>query len=162
MAPRQIFGSDPRAPIEADGRLICHACRAVMHQLHHKLKATPTRSHVDVLEQLEKICDIANLKIYEYIPPKMKKGCTDFLGAHSSDELEEVIAKGGTLAHMSDTACVELTGVCEGIDWKAPTGVPGYEEYTPPEPQPTAASPAGRKKGKKSKKRLQHSGKDEV
>lgn len=78
------------------------------------------------------------------------------------DELEEVIAKGGTLAHMSDTACVELTGVCEGIDWKAPTGVPGYEEYTPPEPQPTAASPAGRKKGKKSKKRLQHSGKDEV
>ncbi|KAJ1619898.1 hypothetical protein T492DRAFT_620206 [Pavlovales sp. CCMP2436] len=141
---QQVFGENPRKPIVTDGRLMCHACRAIMHQLHQKLR--PARSHSDVLEQLEKICEVASLRIYEYIPPKMLKGCQDFQATHSSDELEEIVVKGGPGPAMSDAICVGLTGVCEGIDWSAPTGVPGYEEYVPP--APSSESPAGKKRKK--------------
>lgn len=84
-APRAALAQDPRAAVGSDDRLVCHACRAVVHQLHHKLKARPSRTHVEVLEHLESICDVSNLKIYEYIPPKMRKGCADFLGKHSGE-----------------------------------------------------------------------------
>lgn len=92
---------DPRAPIGTDDRLICHACRAIVHQMHHKLKARPTRSHADVLELLENMCDVSNLKIYEYIPPKMRKGCNDFLGKHSGEHYE----RGTCRAHACSSPC---------------------------------------------------------
>jgi hypothetical protein len=183
-----------------------------MHQIHHKLRLKPIRSQIDVLEAVESVCDPKLLKIYEYIPPQMKKGCQDFFDAHASerhrpadfacptrapdaravrtaarararsallsalqrcsdviglpalllpaaavpchrptaapdDELEEIIVQGRSQVEVSDKVCLELTGVCNGIDWKMPTAVAGYEEYVPPEPQPEAP------KKKKSKRK---------
>lgn len=164
---------------------MCHACRAMVHQMQHKLKASPSRdAHAraaHVLEQLESICEMSNLKIYEYAPPKMSKACAHFLEQHSGeraqsplrhqpssvlcaraepltrrasgcrrscpsgDELEALLGKGGERQGMSDEICLGLTGVCEGIAWSAPTGVPGYDEYVPPEPRAAPAPPAGRR-----------------
>lgn len=57
--------------------------------------------------------------------------------------------KGGP--DMSDQICLELTGVCKGIAWSAPTGVPGYDEYKPPEPRPVKAASGSSSSGKKKK-----------
>lgn len=67
----------------------------------------------------------------------------------AGDELEELLVKGEP--DMSDKICLELTGVCEGIDWSAPTGVPGYDEYKPPEPRPVEAATGSSSSGKKKK-----------
>mmetsp|Transcript_7695 Transcript_7695/g.19631 ORF Transcript_7695/g.19631 Transcript_7695/m.19631 type:complete len:134 (-) Transcript_7695:434-835(-) len=73
---------DPRKPIETDRALLCHACRAIVHQTDHKFRHLPKRSTADVIDFLDEVCNVKYLKIYESIPPKMKKGCEDFLATH--------------------------------------------------------------------------------
>jgi len=80
----------------------------------------------------------------------------------TGDEIEAALTAGGEGA--SDKLCLELTNVCEGIEWKKPN-LPGYEGYVPPEPKEPDAKPKMGKKKKKKKKgtdRPQAASKDEL
>lgn len=70
--------------------------------------------------------------------------------AGAGDELEAALIAGGE--GSSDKLCLELTGICEGIDWKKPN-VAGYEGYVPPDPRPDPDLQKKKKSGKKGKKK---------
>jgi len=71
-------------------------------------------SEIDIMDAMDDVCNIG-FNIYEYPPPNMKRGCTEFLAGWEETIEKELINRDGNLLIENDL-CFKVTRVSENHD----------------------------------------------
>eukprot|EP00300_Choanocystis_sp_HF-7_P003372 c12585_g1_i1.p1 GENE.c12585_g1_i1~~c12585_g1_i1.p1 ORF type:complete len:155 (-),score=27.10 c12585_g1_i1:286-750(-) len=131
-----VWGDDPSKPTEVNQELLCESCHAIMHQIAKKLP--PNFSEADVFDITSAICE-QPMRIYKFIPPRMKDGCAAFL-ARSGDDFEDLLLDFLRTDRNSaeDLMCAS---VCKGVSYVPPKQLQ--------EPKPERPGKTAKKKPKK-------------
>lgn len=74
----QVFGDDPRAPVQINNELLCESCHAIFDVVDKKMGGKWT-SEDALYSAMDGVCEQNNFRVYKMIPPTMKKGCEAFL-----------------------------------------------------------------------------------
>lgn len=119
-------------------------------QVRRKVHTKPW-SESDALAFLDDLCNPKHLNSYEFIPPKMVKGCQAYLDKHG-DEFQDALAVGGSEDDMRNSLCGPL---CDPFDIAFEK--PGEAKRSPGkwvEQDADAVKSKPKNRGKKPKKKL--------
>jgi hypothetical protein len=123
----------------------------VWHVQVRKKVHTKPWSESNALAFLDDLCNPKHLNSYEFIPPKMVKGCQAYLDKHG-DEFQDALAVGGAEEDMRHTLCGPL---CDPFDITFEK--PAEAKQRPGmwvEHDADAGKPKPKSRGKKGKKKL--------
>ena len=102
--PQVMFGTNPRHDLELTKSQLCEACNAIVLEVNKRV--TVKRTEAEIYDALDGICEEKNLRIYKFIPPKMKQACEKVLDKFSDDMEERLRIPGPDLG---ERACGEVS-----------------------------------------------------